>query len=261
MNSAEYVDKLIADLKVNCKVLSDAAWEAGLACVGWAYVFGAWGEYCTVSYRKQAYARHGDKHPTIKSKCQAFTGKKSCEGCQWYPNGERTRCFDCRGFTYWIIKQIYGFELQGSGATSQWNTESNWKAKGTIDTCPDDVLVVLFKQDGKTMEHTGLGYHGSTLEASSGVQYTKKRAKKWTHWALPICSEGGVEPVPVPEGYAKVTGKKVALRKAPTTQASVIMRINTGEEVKLETPPPCEWDYVSYNGKTGWMMKEFLEEG
>ena len=66
--------------------------------------------------------------------------------------------------------------------------------------------------------------------------------------------------VPVPEGYAVVTGKRVALRKAPTTQASIIMRINTGEEVKLETPPPCEWDYVSYKGKTGWMMKEFLKE-
>ena len=38
------------------------------------------------------------------------------------------------------------------------------------------------------------------------------------------------------------------------------MRIDTGETVKLE-PEPDEWDYVSYKGKKGWMMKKFLKEG
>ena len=58
-----------------------------------------------------------------------------------------------------------------------------------------------------------------------------------------------------------VTGKRVALRTAPTTQASIIMRIDTGKQVDLKDPPPDEWDYVSYQGKTGWMMKKFLKEG
>ena len=31
--------------------------------------------------------------------------------------------------------------------------------------------------------------------------------------------------------------------------------------VKIENPPPSQWEYVSYNGKTGWMMKKFLDEG
>jgi uncharacterized protein YgiM (DUF1202 family) len=65
----------------------------------------------------------------------------------------------------------------------------------------------------------------------------------------------------VPVGYAEVTAVKVALRTAPTTQASVILRVNTGEKVKIETPPPSEWEYVSYKGKTGYMMKAFLKEG
>ena len=64
----------------------------------------------------------------------------------------------------------------------------------------------------------------------------------------------------MPEGYAIVTGKRVALRKDPSKSSAIIMRIDTGEKVKLEDPPPLEWDYVSYNGKTGWMMKEFLRE-
>ena len=39
------------------------------------------------------------------------------------------------------------------------------------------------------------------------------------------------------------------------------MRIKTGETVKLEPEPEKVWDYVSYNGKMGWMMREFLKEG
>ena len=64
----------------------------------------------------------------------------------------------------------------------------------------------------------------------------------------------------MPKGYAVVTGKKVALREDPSLRATVILRVNTGETVKLEEPPK-DWDYVSYNGKKGWMMREFLKEG
>ena len=72
--------------------------------------------------------------------------------------------------------------------------------------------------------------------------------------------EYNVKPEPIPEGYAEVTGKRVALRTAPSTQASVILRVDTGKRVKIETPPPSTWEYVSYNGKKGYMMKEFLKE-
>ena len=258
MNSAEYVSKLITDLKARGNVLSDVAWQAALACVGWAYVYGARGEYCTPANRR---ARYSDEHPTIKTKCKNYNGSSSagCKGCQWYPNEKYTRFFDCRGFTYWILKQVYdGWELKGAGATSQWNTESNWKAKGEIATMPADTLVCLFVKKGNKMEHTGFGFNNETVECSSGVQYFATRNKKWTHWGLPACVEGGG--TPVPDGYAIVTGKRVALRKDPSKSSAIIMRINTGEKVKLEEPPPSEWDYVSYEGKEGWMMKEFLKE-
>ena len=62
------------------------------------------------------------------------------------------------------------------------------------------------------------------------------------------------------EGYATVTGKRVALRQEPSTTAKILTRVNTGEEVKLEPEPEKKWDYVSYKGKTGWMMREFLKE-
>ena len=260
MNTAEYVGKLIADGKAQGKDLQALSWDAALACVGWAYVFGARGQYCTPANRR---ARYSDDHPTIKTKCKNFNGSGSagCKGCQWYPEEKYTRFFDCRGFTYWILLQVYGWELMGAGATSQWNDEKNWKAKGEIATMPKDTLCCLFVKKGNTMEHTGFGLNNETVECSNGVQHFTTRNKKWTHWGVPACVEGGVTPVPdVPEGYAIVTGKRVALRKDPSKSAAIIMRIDTGKKVKLEDPPPSEWDYVEYDGKTGWMMKEFLKE-
>ena len=262
MNSAEYVSKLIADQKAAGTDLQAVAWNAAQACVGWAYVYGARGQYCTPENRR---ARYSDEHPTIKSKCKNYNGSSSvgCKGCQWYPEEKLTRFFDCRGFTYWVLKQVYGWELMGAGATSQWNTEKNWKAKGPISTMPADTLVCLFVKKGDKMEHTGFGLNNETVECSSGVQHFTTRNKKWTHWGLPACVDKEVDPVPEPvpdEGYAIVTGKRVALRKDPSKSAAIIMRIDTGEKVKLEEPPPFEWDYVTYKGKTGWMMKEFLKE-
>lgn len=182
MNNEQQVADLVNRLKNDGVPLSDAAWETALACVGWPYVFGAWGEECTPAGRRK---RSRSDHPTIVSKCQVLNGKKTtCDGCQWYPDGKRVRMFDCRGFTDWALKQ-YGIDLTGEGATSQWNTAANWAAKGDIKDIPDDVLVCLFQKDGNKMKHTGFGYKGQTVECQSGVQYFAKRKSKWTHWAIP----------------------------------------------------------------------------
>ena len=257
MNSAEYVSKLIADQKAAGTDLQAVAWNAALACVGWAYVYGARGQYCTPENRR---ARYSDEHPTIKTKCKNFNGSSSagCTGCQWYPEEKYTRFFDCRGFTYWVLKQVYGWELMGAGATSQWNTEKNWKAKGTISTMPADTLVCLFVKKGDKMEHTGFGLNNETVECSSGVQHFTTRKAKWTHWGVPACIS--YKPEPVPEGYAVVTGKNVAIRQNRSTKSKCLGRVKTGETVQLEPPPPEEWLRVKYKGTTGWMMKEFLRE-
>ena len=206
MNSANYVDELIAAGKAAGEDLMMLAWNAAKACTGWAYVFGARGQLCTPANRR---ARYSDAHPTIKSKCQNFNGDGSCQGCKWYPDGQRTRFFDCRGYTYWILLQVYGWKLMGTGATSQWNNADNWKAKGEIGTIPEDTLVCLFVKKGSKMEHTGFGYKGQTLECSSGVQYFSKRNAKWTHWGIPACIDAqpapGPEPTPTPEPVMRRT--------------------------------------------------------
>lgn len=203
MYSAKYVSEQIEKLKASGMALMLVAWKVALMCVGWAYVFGSRGEYCTPANRRRFY--NSKKKETIKTKCKNFEGDKTCSGCKWLPSGAKTRFFDCRGFTYWVLLSVYGWKLMGSGATSQWNTESNWKAKGTVaDGIPQNVLVCLFVANGKTMEHTGFYYNGETVECSNGVQHFTTLNKKWTHWGIPACIEGDT-PAPTPTPTQKPT--------------------------------------------------------
>ena len=273
MNNADQVKKYIEDEKAKGTDLQLLTWNAAVKCVGWPYVFGASGQQCTPAYRRQAYASKGDDHPSIKTACQGFDSG-NCSGCKWYPNGKRVLCFDCRGFTYKLLYMVYGWKLQGAGCTSQWNNADNWKAKGEIsDGIPQDTIVCLFyyKKDKKgnrtkTLEHTGFYYNGQTCECSSGVQKSTTLGKKWEVWGVPACVDK-VVPVPTPtpepkpdQGTAVVTGKNVAIRQGPGTNYSVMTRVPTGKTVQLKDIPEG-WTYVSYNGKTGFMMDEFMHKG
>jgi len=270
MNNADQVAKLIEQYKQQGIPLSDAVWQTACACVGWPYVFGAWGAYCTTTERKRRYS---SSHPTIYSACQVLRSdkpKSSCVGCKWYPDKKRVRCFDCRGFTDWCLLQ-FGIDLIGEGATSQWKNDKNWEQKGKIsDGMPTDVLVCLFypeKSNPNKMAHTGFGYNGATCECSSGVQKFDKMNSKWTHWAIPAGIREKPEPAPEPtpdpkpdKGYAIVTGKNLALRQGPSTDCSIITRVATGTKVKIESVPD-DWEYVSVGGEKGFMMKKYLNEG
>ena len=201
--------------------MSKAAWEAALLCVGWPYIFGDRGQYCTPGQRKAVYNKHGGE--TLITKCQALSKEGgqavitgSCDGCKWYPGGKRVRSFDCRGFTYWILLQIFGWKLMGGGCTSQWNNKDNWKAQGEVaDGIPQGVIVCLFyyKKDKngkrtKTLQHTGLYYNGETCECSSGVQHSKTLNSKWTHWGVPACVEGDTPTQTPPDPEKKPTLRK-----------------------------------------------------
>ena len=208
MNTAEDVSALVNRQKDDGVDPQQIVWDAALACVGWPYVFGARGDWCDPENRR---SRYRDDHPTIQTSCKAFSGG-SCSGCKWYPGGKRVRAFDCRGFTYYWLKQVYGWTLDGTGATSQWNNAANWLAKGEISTVPDDTLVCLFVRKGDTMDHTGFGFHGQTVECSAGVQHFDRRKTKWTHWAIPACI-GKPVPRPDPQPDPDPDTKKPTLRK------------------------------------------------
>ena len=221
MNTAKSVTALIEQWKASGAEKWRIAWSAALLCVDWPYVFGAWGAECTPAERRR---RKRDDHPTIVSKCQVLNGSKAtCSGCKWFPGGETVRCFDCRGFTDWCLKQA-GIDLKGEGATSQWNTASNWLRKGEIVTMPENTLVCLFVQNGSKMDHTGLGLNNETCECSAGVQHFTKRNQKWTHWAIP---RGLYDGSKIPE--------TTVVSESPPAESSgkpTLRRGSTGDAVK-----------------------------
>jgi cell wall-associated NlpC family hydrolase len=169
------------------------------ACMGWPYIWGAYGQQCTVSTRK-AYSGRGScpsaEAEEILRRCPVCSGKQAdCNGCRWHPGGV-TLAFDCRGFTRWVLARI-GISLNGAGATSQWNTAANWSAKGTISDGIPEAVCCVFMQNGKTMTHTGLYVGGGrVIHCSGDVKEGRITDRGWTHWAVPVGIEGDV-PVPV----------------------------------------------------------------
>ena len=216
----------------------------------WGYIWGQAGELWTQAKQNAS---------TIEQTVQY--------GQQWVGH----MVADCSGMFYWAFKQLGGYMYHGSNTmwdkycTSKGSLKNGKRSDG--HELKPGTAVFVYNEETKKRSHVGLFIgNGTVIEAAGtkpGVITSKVTNSKWEEWGELKGVAYGVapEPEPIPEGYAVVTGKKVALRKAPTTQASIIMRINTGETVKLEPEPPKEWDYVSYQGKYGYMMREFLKEG
>ena len=227
MNTAKQVDDLIAKLKQQLEAgeitLSLAIWQTALACVGWPYVYSAWEELCTPAERRKRFKMCPDK-TSIKAKCKAFDNN-NCHGCQWYPDDQRTRCGDCRGFQDFLLK-MYGFNLEGDTVSAQWNHKDNWCAKGQfgVDPVPQNVYVNIFIKNKTTGKwtHTGGYYNGSTCECGNGVQYFEKmKANRWTHWAIAACFKSGWT---MPD--------KEPVKEEPVATVKTLKKGSKGEAVK-----------------------------
>ena len=179
MRTLEQVNALREQLAAEGSPKPDIIRQLAEACLGWPYVFGAWGEACTPANRRR---RVRSDHPTIQSKCQVLNGSaKSCEGCRW----DGTRQFDCRGFVFWAFDQAAGIRLSGGGATSQYNHTPNWAARGEKANMPDCVCAV-YQKSGSKMQHTGIHIGGGrVIHCSNGVQTGSVADRAWTHWAIP----------------------------------------------------------------------------
>ena len=96
--------------------------------------------------------------------------------------------FDCRGFTWWLLHQV-GIEISKVGATTQYNTASDWVERGLTPDMPNLVCPV-FKyraSDGK-MAHTGMHIgDGVVIHCTSngGVKYGDLSDTSWTNYAIP----------------------------------------------------------------------------
>lgn len=225
MNTAAEVDNLLAEWKAQGLTVAEMVVKLANACLGWAYVFGARGDYCTPSVRRQRYngTSPGKNKDNIKARCKNFEGAdmSGCAGCKWFPKSGKTRCFDCRGFTYWDVLKVTGVKIMGAGATSQWNDDSNWSEKGELKNMPN-VVCCVFKANGKTMEHTGLHIgNGQIIHCSNGVQTGKTTDKGWTHYAIPK-SLSNQSAIPTTDSGTD---------KEPETKVPVLMKGSKGDRV------------------------------
>ena len=179
MNITE-VEQLKADLKAAGTPAPEIIRRIAEACLGWPYVFGAWGEPCTPANRKR---RARDDHPTIKSKCPALNGR-SCSDCQW---GIGVRQYDCRGFTRWLLQQVGLDIVNGAGQAcqtvkNQYNSAHNWIRRGPMSEMPDVVCCVFDLKGGHTGMHVG---GGRIIHCSVNVQTGSASEKRWTNYAIP----------------------------------------------------------------------------
>lgn len=260
MYNAAQVDQMMQDWRNEGVANTVFVVRLANACIGWTYIFGARGDYCTASYRKQVYTKR-PKYTNLVTKCQRLSkGKDTCIGCYWYPGG-KTRAYDCRGFTYWLFKQI-GIIINGAGATSQWNTNTNWVEKGPIASMPKNKICCVFRANGSTMEHT-LFYDGEGHYIHDSGEVRKVDIAKYnaTHYAIPKGLYDDPQPTPPsptpPAGKAIVTGKNVALREGPSTSTKVMIRLATGTQVSIAKVQ--SWTYVNYKGKYGFMMNDYIK--
>lgn len=203
-----------------------------------------------------------------EAKQKAATREQTVKyGAQWIGH----YVADCSGLFYWAFKQLGGYMYHGSNTMYRSYCTSKGKLSGGKRSDGKALLPGTAVFTGTENDHGHVGMYiggGEVIEAQgtkSGVIKSKVTASKWTYWGELKGVTYGAAPEPVPEpkpekGTAIVTGTRVALRRGPTTAAGIITRIDTGEVVKIATPPK-DWEYVEYNGKTGYMMKEFLKEG
>lgn len=147
MNTAKDAAALVTRLKTGGKSKAGIIQELSACCRDWPYVFGAAGEMCTPENRRKYAGYRQDHAAKIKGACPVLSGKQSsCEGCKW--NG--CRIFDCRGFTRWLLAMV-GLCLYGGTVTAQWETSSNWVAKGDIKDMPRSLVCCIFREG-----HTGM---------------------------------------------------------------------------------------------------------
>lgn len=226
MNNYKDVEAQVASWKAAGLPKAEIVSRAASACLGWPYVWGGSGQLCTVANRKEYMARGSipaADAAKIRDRCPVLKGSRgSCNGCSYYP-GEKTRFFDCRGFTRWLLGQA-GISLEGAGATSQWNKASNWTEKGDIRSMPDTVCCV-FMQEGSVMEHTGMHVGGGVVIHCSGeVKKGKTTDRGWTHYAVPKGLSGAVPPAPGPEPSPSPT---------PSPSRPTLRRGSKGDAVSL----------------------------
>ena len=239
----------LVNLQINCDKASTVV-EYAKSKIGCGYIWGTSGQICTQKLIDQKVL-NGHVDPKIVKK---WIGKQ---------------VFDCAGLVAKAFQQV-GIKM-ATGATSAWKV-TNWQSKGTISNYQKDKVCVLYKEESGRMQHTGIYIGNGEFIHASGSKIgvvKEKMPGKWTHWGIPkgLYASPSFDPIPIPipipilpGNQAKViapSGKNVNLRKNPSKNSAIVLKINLGETVTI-IGRENDWYKVTYNSTTEYMMKEFL---
>lgn len=173
---------------------------------------------------------------------------------------------DCSGLFSWAFSKLGGYMYHGSN--TMWNSYctskgklSNGKRTDGKELKPGTAVFVLKGTTDRS--HVGLYIgNGEVIEASStqsGVIKTKITNTKWKEWGelKGIDYSVAIEISTSTVGSAMVNAVKVALRSGPSTNDTVLTRVDKGQRVQVLGD---SWTKVTYQGKTGYMMTKFLDQ-
>lgn len=188
MYTASYISAVLPDWKAQDVSKPEIVQWLAEMCLGWQYVYASQGQKCTPSWRESRipYCPEQKYVDMIRNNCPVLSGKQpNCDGCSFVD----TDVFDCAGFVLKLLEWA-GVPFYGQGATTQWNTPSNWAAKGEIKDMPRNLVCVVYKRRDDKMSHTGMSMgdgNGGVIHCSTTVKrgnaYTD--ASPWTHWGIP----------------------------------------------------------------------------
>ena len=217
--------------------------ESKLGC---PYVYGTWGQLCTVALRKR-YASYNPKQRDITYKrCQRLRPSRpvsTCDGCPY----QGKLAYDCRGFTHWCLKQA-DISITGGSVARQW-TDKNWAQKGEISEMPDLVCCVFIRESSGKWSHTGLHVgHGRIIHCSGEVKPdTVTGDRNWTHYAIPngLYSDDEIQKA----GVIKM------LKKG--SQGSAVVAL---QEMLIQLGYPCGKADGIYGTQTASAVKKFQQD-
>ena len=185
---------------------------------------------------------------------------------------------DCSGLFYWAFKQLGGYMYHGSNTMYKSYCTAQGKLTKGKRSDGEELKPGTAVFTGSEGNHGHVGLYignGKVIEAQgtkAGVIQSEVTLAKWTFWGelkgvdyidLDRSSTGDGEFTPThpddPSAIksAVVIGTRLALRSAPSTSATVLTRVNTGERVQILDD--TEWTKVKYQGKTGYMMTKYLQ--
>lgn len=188
MFTASYVQSQVDAMKARNTAKAGIIRATAELRLGWQYVYASQGQDCTPEWRMSRipYCPSQKYVDMINNGCPVLSGKQPLCDCCAYVD---TDVFDCAGFVLNEM-QLAGVPFYGQGASTQWNTPSNWAARGEIKTMPKDLVCVVYKRKDDKMSHAGMSMGdggGGVIHCSTTVKrgnaYTDN--PKWTHWGIP----------------------------------------------------------------------------